>query len=485
LSSHCIWFTVAVGLGFGLYAAVPPTRAGAAAQTTVYELVVANGRVLDPDSGLDAVRHVGIRDGSIAALSESPLQGRTVIEARGLAVSPGFIDLHEHAQNDEAYAFQAADGVTTSLELELGTADIAGWYRTRAGRTLINHGASIGHIPVRMAVMGDSGVFLPVGPAADKKATDDQIAEMRRQIETGLRLGAPAVGFGVAYTHGASRFEILEMMKAAAAAGASAHIHLRGTVESAVEGLEEAIASAAVTGASVHVVHVQSTGARLTPQFLEMIAGSRARGLDVTTECYPYTAGMTRIESAILDDGWQERLGISYADLQWPATGERLTAETFAKYRKSGGMVAIHSMTEETIRTAVASPLTMIASDGILEKGQGHPRAAGTYARVLGRYVREQRVLTLMEALRKMTLMPARRLERRVPAMTKKGRLSVGADADIVVFDPDRIADRATFERPAQSSVGIAHVLVNGVAVVRDGQLVDGVKPGRAVRAPH
>jgi len=205
----------------------------------------------------------------------------------------------------------------------------------------------------------------------------------------------------------------------------------------------------------------------------------------VTTECYPYIAGMTDIKSAIFDEGWQEVFNIDYKDLQWAATGERLTKESFDRYRKTGGMVAVFSMTEEVVNTAISSPLTMIASDGILDKGKGHPRTAGTYSRVLGNYVREKKALTLMDALTKMTLQPAQRLERRVPSMKNKGRIRLGADADLTIFDPQSIIDRSTFQNPAIYSEGIKFVLVNGVLIVKDGQLQSGVTPGRPIRAPH
>jgi N-acyl-D-aspartate/D-glutamate deacylase len=213
---------------------------------------------------------------------------------------------------------------------------------------------------------------------------------------------------------------------------------------------------------------------------LGVIDEARRRGADVTTEMYPYIAGQTRIESALFDN-WESYPDERFQTYLWPATGERLTRETFAKYRKAGGSIIMFSNTEEVVRGAAAHPLTMIASDG----GQAptHPRTAGTYSRILGPYVRDN-VLSLTDALRKMTIMPAQRLERRVPAMQRKGRVQVGADADLTIFDPQRITDRSTFTEAAQPSTGIAHVLVNGVAVVRDGRLVDGVAPGRAVRAP-
>jgi dihydroorotase len=245
-----------------------------------------------------------------------------------------------------------------------------------------------------------------------------------------------------------------------------------------VDALQEVIADAAATGASLHVVHITSMGLRETPLCLAMIAGARERRLDITTEAYPYTAGMTDISSAIFSEGWQGRQGgISFGDLQWAATGERLTAESFARYRKQGGMMAIHSIPEEIVKLAMANPMVMIASDGILDEGKGHPRAAGTYARVLGKYVREEKALSLMDALRKMTSMPADRL-----GMKNLGRIAVGADADITVFDQARVIDRATFEKPAQYSEGIEYVVVNGVPVVQHAALVDGALPGRGVR---
>ncbi|HEU4871075.1 MAG TPA: amidohydrolase family protein [Pyrinomonadaceae bacterium] len=454
----------------------------------VYDLVILNGRVIDPESRSDAVRNLGISNGSIKTISSNTLRGRTVIDAHGLVVSPGFIDLHQHGQDEENYRFKAMDGVTTALELEVGTGDVDAWYAQREQKSLINFGVSAGHLAARMAAMHEPAKFLPTGEAARRAATDAEIEEMKQRLEEGLKRGAVAVGFGIQYTPNASRWEILEMFRVAARYGASCHVHMRhaGVKEpgSSIQALEEVISAAAITGAPLHVVHIQSTGGPATPKLLQMIAEAKSRKLDVTTECYPYIAGMTDIKSAIFDEGWQEVFGIDYKDLQWAATGERLTKETFNEYRKTGGMVAVFSMTEEVVSAAIKSPLTIIASDGILENGKGHPRTAGTYSRILGRYVREQGALTLMDALTKMTLMPAQRLERRVPSMRNKGRIRPGADADLTIFDPQTISDRSTFQEPAKYADGIRFVIVNGVVIVKDGELQSGVHPGRPVRAP-
>jgi len=447
-----------------------------------YDIVLANGRVMDPESNLDAARNVGIRSGKIAAVSASPLQGRVVVDAKGMVVTAGFIDLHSHGQTPENYKFKARDGVTTALEMEVGVNPVSAWYAAREGQALINFGATSGHIPARMAVMHDTGGLLPRDAAANKVATPAEQAQIYELVRQGLDEGGLGIGMGIAYVPKASRAEILELFELAAQRRVPIYVHMRngGPVEPGViDALQEMLADALVTGASLHVVHITSMGLRETPVCLRMIEGARRRGLDVTTEAYPYTAGMTDLASAIFDEGWQGRQGgMNYGDLQWAATGERLTDDTFARYRKQGGgMVIIHSIPEEMVRVAIANPMVMIASDGILDNGKGHPRAAGTYARVLGRYVREQHALTLMDALRKMSLMPAERL-----GVQSKGRLQVGGDADITVFDPERVIDRATFENPAQYSEGIPYVLVHGVFVVKDGRFQDGVAPGRGLR---
>ncbi len=243
------------------------------------------------------------------------------------------------------------------------------------------------------------------------------------------------------------------------------------------------IAASAATGASAHIEHIQSSLGEDTPRGLGLIRGARARGLDITTEVYPYTASMSSIEAADNDD-WTSWPESKFQRMEWALTGERLTRESFARYRAIGGLIVDYNNTEEIVAAAVADSLTMIASDGILDNGVGHPRVAGTFARLLGRYVREQHALTLMDALRKITIGPARRLEHRVAAMAAKGRLQAGADADIVLFDPNTIIDGATYREPTLPPRGLRDVVVNGIVVVRNGEVEPHTFPGRAVRGP-
>jgi N-acyl-D-aspartate/D-glutamate deacylase len=446
--------------------------------TTRYDLVIANGRVMDPASQLDAVRHVGITRGTIAAIAETPLNGARTIDATGHVVAPGFIDLHEHGQAEEAYGMMVRDGVTSAFELEVGTGDVAGWYAARQNGQLVNFGVSVGHIPVRMKVLGDPGTgLLPAGIGGSGTASDAQIAEMVRLIQEGLAQGAVAVGLGSAYTPGAPMAEIERIFRAAREGGASAHIHMRG----GVTGLQETLAAAAAAGVALHIVHVNSSAGDDLERFLELIKDARDKGQDVTTEAYPYGAGMTEITSALFDDwaGWPDE---RFAEHQLVSTGERLNRQSFAEARKQGGTVIIHGRSEAQTRAAIVSPLSMIASDGFIENGRGHPRTSGTYAKVLGRYVRDEGAVPLMEALRRMTYEPARRLERRAAAMANKGRINVGADADLTIFDPKTVIDRATYTDATIPSAGIPYVIVGGQLVVDQGQLT-AARPGKAIRA--
>jgi N-acyl-D-aspartate/D-glutamate deacylase len=469
-----------------------------------YDVVLQGGRVMDPETGFDAVRNVGIRGDRIVDISAKALSGRDVVDVSGLVVAPGFIDLHAHGQTNAANEYQAHDGVTTALELELGVPFVEAWLDTRRGKALLNFGATASHAAARWMAMdryaeearraragvdegggGPSALTAALaspGTARYEAVSPGELEAMTAILSTGLSQGALGIGVPVGYYPGATREELFRVYQVAAARDVPVYTHVR---DPDIPAIQEAIANSGATGASVHIVHLNSMALGRVAVALDMIDSAQEQGLDVTTELYPYTAGSTLIESTLFDDDWKDVFGIDYQDLQWVATGERLTEETFTKYRAEGGTLILHVMKEEWIETGLRAPFTMIGSDGMPYAPLAHPRSAGTFSRVLGRYVRERHTLSLMEALGKMTILPARRAESAAASMRLKGRLQVGCDADITVFDPARVIDTATFGQELSFARGIPHVLVNGAFVVRDGETVPGAHPGRAVMGKY
>jgi N-acyl-D-aspartate/D-glutamate deacylase len=455
-----------------------------------YDIVLEGGRVIDPETNLDTIRNVAIRDGKIARISAAPLNGRRVIPAAGLVVAPGFIDLHQHAQDLASQRVKAFDGVTTALEMEIGAPDVAEFLNAKQGHSRIHYGTTASHVAARALVFGaplPDGTILPKsGPATDQPATPEQIEHIQQRLRDQLDAGALGIGMGIEYTPGASRLEVIDMFRVAAERKLPVYTHMRsaGRVEpgSAIQSVEEVIGAAAITGAPLHIVHINSTCLRDSLECISLIEGARARGLHITTEAYPYIAGMTAINSALFNPGWREKLAIDYGDLVLPDTGEHLTKDRFDELHKSSKQqwVLVFANTQETVDAVIPNPLIMIASDG----AEGHPRNAGTYSRILAQYVREKKTLTLIEALRKMTLMPAQMLERSTPAARHKGRLQEGADADIVIFDPQTITDRSTFAKPMEPSIGVHYLLVGGTTVIEEGKLLPNVCPGQALMGP-
>lgn len=331
-----------------------------------YDLVLAGGRVMDPASGLDAVRHLGIRGGKIRAISETPLAGAEVVTVSGQVVAPGFIDLHAHGQTTGDMQIQARDGVTTALDLEVGVYPVAAWYEAVAGKAPLNYGATVSHIAARFtafhpglevghwvtrrAVVAGLGVA-PAG--ANRAAGAAELSAMREAIRRGLEEGALGVGFGINYTPAAEPGEIAAMFRVAAERKVPVFVHTRAF---GIAAIQEAITTAQTTGAALHLVHVGSSSIGDLPAVLRLIDASKAAGMDISTEVYPYTAASTMLESAMFNPGWQANLKIDYGDLAWSATGERLTKESFERYRRQGGWVILHMMKDEHVERAIALP---------------------------------------------------------------------------------------------------------------------------------
>ena len=266
-------------------------------------------------------------------------------------------------------------------------------------------------------------------------------------------------------------------------AGVHAHSQRRTAgAGSSIESVSEVIGASAITGASLHIVHINSSCGADGPECLSLVAGARARGLDVTTEAYPYVAGMTSITSALFNPGWREKYHADYGDLMLPETGERLTRERFDELHnsKQSRFIIFFSNTQPAVDAVIVHPLVMIASDG----APAHPRNAGTYSHILAEYVRAQNRITLMDALRKMSLMPAQVLERSTPAADARGacRKEQMPTSSFSIRKPFR-TDRP-YSKPSEPSVGVRYLLVNGVAVIEDGKMREDVFPGQAIVGP-
>lgn len=464
---------------------------------TEYDIVFTGGRVIDPETKFDAIRNVGIIQNRISEISDKPLKGKEIINVSGLVIAPGFIDLHVHGRTNKEQEYQLHDGVTTALELEWGIENLKEWYATRKSKALINYGASVNwpferfksmdkyqenlKKSIQTTLSGESSLetlFGIIGPSYTENLSPEELNKTISNIKKSLDDGGIGIGVPVGYLPKTKSDELFRIFQLAAELKSIVFSHVR---EPSILSIQEVMANATLNGTSLHIVHINSMALGQIQLALDMVKSANERGFDISTELYSYTAASTLIQSAFLNEGWQERLGISYGDLQWVQTGERLTRESFENYRKTGGIVILHMMKPEWIKTGIAYPGTMIASDGMPFSNLAHPRTAGTFSRVLGKYVREEKVLSLNEAIEKMTLMPAKRLEGISPMMRFKGRIQVGADADITIFNPNTIADQASFENGLKFSAGIQYVLVNGTFVLKNGKTQNGVFPGQAI----
>jgi len=475
-----------------------------------YDLVINHGRVSDPETGLDAIRHLGIRNGKIAVVAQQPLSGSDEVNAKGLVVAPGFIDLHTHSPTELGQYYQLFDGVTTALELEAGSYPIAQYADSIADQALLNFGTSAGYIAIRL--LHKNGIAAPDAAGSPRpinlkgwitaaktffmdfnsalsetfteQASEEDRLGMATHLDEALHNGALGIGLPLDYFSAAiQEAEMRMLFEVAADYSVPLFIHVRRGIDGDPAGLMEVLDYAREYGTAIHVCHITHSAMSELDLFLSAIRQAREEGVDVSTEVLPYNAGSAAIGSAVFGRDWLTIFNITYEDVQWAETGARFNRGMWETYREKypQGVVIHHYLKEEWTRRAVVEPGVMIVSDLVAMQTREKKVAPhnGAFSKVRGRYVREAGLLDLPTAIGKMTWLPAQRLESFAPAFRLKGRLQPGMDADITIFNPRTIIDNATYMNPYQEASGIAHVIVGGVPIIRDGKLVPDQDPGR------
>ncbi len=448
--------------------------------------LIHGGRVIDPADRIDGRLNILIEDGKIAAVSPDDMAADRRVDAAGKVVCPGFVDCHVHEDPVEGGRLYAdAEKSVFACMLRMGvTTVVAG----NCGGNVCDPGDYLDIVDrdgafVNVAMLAGHEYFRVLAGAEDNyaPATAEQVKTMTEAIRKSLSRGCAGLSYGIRYDPGINEAELLGTMAALQGTGKPAACHLRDDAKAVFGALAEFLDAAKALGVPAEVSHIGSmAGFGQMEQFLAAVDAYRAGGLDVGCDCYPYSAFCTGLGSATYDDGWLERYNCGYDVLELcegPYKGQRCTEAIFRQQRAAfpSCRTVCHVMQPEEIDRALRHPAVMLASDATMHLGQGHPRAAGTFPRLIAEYVRPGR-LSLYDAVAKMTAMPAARF-----GLPGKGTLRVGADADVVVFDPDKIKDTATFTDPISPPEGIDLVLINGAEAVRDGRIVSG-NLGRSVR---
>ena len=490
----------------------------------MYDLIIRGGRLLDPETGLDAVGDVAVRGGEIIATGQVEGSAAREIDATGLCVAPGFIDLHAHGQSIPADRMQAFDGVTTALELEVGVLPVAGWYEKQAttGRVL-NYGTAAAWISARIAAMtgmepepelGFMGRATRQRRWMDEVASDAEVTEVLRRVRQGLDEGGIGIGLPSAYAPGTGVKEMSLICSLAAERGVPTYTHIaymsNVDPKSSIEAYTRLIGYAGSTGAHMHICHFNSTSLLDVERSAELVRKAQSLGLKITVEAYPYGSGSTVLGAAFFTDpAFPERTGRDYGAVQMVSTGHRFTSRdelVAAQEEQPASLVLFHFLDvdvqprhQELLDVSVLYPGGAIASDAmpwtlpdasvylgeewpLPADASSHPRSSGTFTRFLRQYVLDRQTMPLLDGIAKCTIIPARVLEESTPQMRRKGRLQPGSDADIVVFDATTLTDRADFRQMNRPAEGMRHVLVNGEAVIADGELVITARPGKPVR---
>jgi len=507
-----------------LVSGLPIISIATAAET--YDLVILQGRVMDPETKLDTVSNIGISDGRIVIITDDLIEGKETINAKHLVVSPGFIDLHVHILDQPfGQKLLLRDGVTTPLDLEVGAYPVERFYRVLAGKSQVNYGVTVSTGGIREKVFNPkynsrTGIMTSDIFARNENAfvgmkwsatipTEEQIEQINQMVEEGLKQGSLGVSAPVGYmTKGVTSKETAAWQQLAAKYGLATYLHGRFSSQRApttgILGFEEMIAKVGIFGGGLLLHHLHQQALGQTMDALKLIDAAQANGLKVTAEVYPYNFGATIVGADYLHpDNYGPNMGRTYSDIIEMATLKPLTKERYHELvaSKPDSAVMFYGAKEEDMLKLLVHPNTIVGSDAfpltVIKTGemavdwdldyadvQGHPRAAGSHSIVL-RMAREKKLMPLMTAISKMTYLPARFLEENgVAQMAYKGRLQVGADADITIFDPKTVRDNSTMKQGGLPATGIPYVVVNGTIVVKDSKVLKGIYPGKAIRLP-
>jgi len=497
----------------------------ACAQDQKYDLVILNGRVMDPETNLDAVRNVGVKDGKITAVTTDTIAGAESIDARGHVVAPGFLDTHNHnVLTPFGQKLALRDGVTTPMELENGVLPVDMWYTSMEGNSQTNYGATVSVMGARETTFNPkfqsingatiNDLELPNQSHVDfnwsvKVASNEEIEKILSLLEAGLKQGALGVGYTPGYmVSGVTTRETVGTQKLAGKYGRFVGVHGRFSSQqpptSGLLGTSEQVAAAAAHGGGVIVQHVTAQCLALSADCQKLIDDAYANGQQTIAEIYAYTYGGTIVAADYLHpENYQKNMGHDYGDIINLSNMQPLTKETYEELVKTAPNtnVTFENATKEDLFVALAHPTSIISSDSFpyvlksdgsfvqdwdtpYDAVNGHPRGAGTHARIL-RLVREENLMPLMLAISKMSYMQAKFLEENgVPQMANKGRVKVGADADITIFDPDTVKDNSTPQMGGLPATGIPFVVVNGTIIVKDSIVLKDVFPGKPIRLP-
>lgn len=439
------------------------------------KILIKNGRVIDPINGVDSILNIVTDNGKICYVGKDELSSDKVIDATGKIVSPGFIDIHMHEEG-----FDDTGKLKNSILLSMLNMGVTTAIGGNCGDNYADPIEYLDYIdkngsPINMGLYAGESYFREKAGHKDKytKVTNDELEKEVSLIDEALKKGLIGVSFGIRYIPGLDEKEMLACANTCISSHKLIAAHVRNDADYIIESIEEFANIARKLNIPIQVSHLGSMGGfGQMRDVLNLIDTYKANNMEIDCDCYPYYAFSTRIGATTYDDGWLERYHCDYNDLlicDGKYKGKRATKEIFDELRENAPetITVCYVMKKEDVDMAMLHNDVMLASDGLFDNGKGHPRAAGTFPRYINNYVKTNKI-SLYDAINKMTSLQAKKL-----GLNNKGRLNVGADADIVVFDLEKIKDNATFSEPSIKPSGIDYVIIAGDVAVENGNIIN------------